>query len=274
MQDDFTTEFPETFHKAMLRLFIILCLSAACLVDRSYAQQIHSHNDYEKAEPLQAALRNQAGSIEADVYLVDGKLMVAHEKQQIQPGRTLDSLYLKPIAGLFDKYRDKNFAGAVSKDRRYTFQLVIDVKDNGPETIKQLEAAIVPYRTCFDRAMNPLAVQLVISGNRPPIASWVDYPSYILFDGRPSELYDDETLKHVALISDTFRNYSRWDGNGDIPDKDKETLKRFIKRAHSQNKPIRFWASPDQPNAWKQLARLGIDYINTDKVEECAKVIK
>ncbi|GAB3330821.1 hypothetical protein GCM10027299_36090 [Larkinella ripae] len=253
--------------------FALICLTVLSSLP-TIAQQIHAHNDYEKPEPLTAAIRHRAGSIEADVFLVDGKLLVAHDKSQIQPGRTLDSLYLKPIAALFGQNKSRYSSGAVSTDRKYTFQLLVDLKDNGVEAIKELEKAIAPYRTCFDRSMNPMAIQLVVSGNRPPVANWVDYPTYILFDGRPSELYDDETIKHVALFSDTFQNYSRWNGEGEMPEKDRETLKRFIKRAHSQNKPIRFWASPDNPNAWKQLDKIGVDFINTDKVEECARVLK
>jgi len=150
----------------------------------------------------------------------------------------------------------------------------IHSKEDGVQTLKQLTEAVAPYRTYFDRAMNPQAIQLVITGNRPPLGSWVDYPLYIQFDGRPTEVYDDQTLKHVALISDNFYTYSRWNGEGDLSDKDRETLKRFIKRAHAQQKTIRFWATPDTPNAWKQLARIGVDWINTDRVDECAKVIK
>jgi alkaline phosphatase len=60
-------------------------------------------------------------------------------------------------------------------------------------------------------------------------------------------VYDDETLKYVALISDTFRGYSRWDGTGDIPDADKDKLKRVIKRAHSDNKPSGSGPFPTHP---------------------------
>lgn len=253
--------------------FALICLTI-CFSLQSIAQQIHAHNDYEKPEPLTAAIRHRAGSIEADVFLVDGKLMVAHDKSQIKPGRTLDSLYLQPIAALFEQNKNRYSAGQVSNDRKYTFQLLVDLKENGIEAIKQLEKSVAPYRTCFDRSMNPMAVQLVVSGSRPPVADWIDYPAYILFDGRPSELYDDQTIKHVALISDAFQNYSRWNGEGKMPEKDRETLKRFVKRAHSQDKPIRFWAAPDTPNAWKQLDKIGVDFINTDKVAECAQALK
>src|SRR5687768_13787 len=50
---------------------------------------IHSHNDYEKPEPLFAALREKAFAIEADVYLVNGQLAVAHDRKDIDPKRNL-----------------------------------------------------------------------------------------------------------------------------------------------------------------------------------------
>lgn len=246
-----------------------LCLLLPFLPFLCAAQQVHSHNDYEKPAPLTAAWEARATSVEADVFLVDGKLMVAHARNEIRPGRTLDSLYLQPLARLFDQHKDK-----VSPDRKYSLQLLVDVKDEAVPTLKKLEEVIAPMRTRFDRGINPMAVQLIISGNRPPVAAWIDYPPHLQFDGRPNEVYDAETLKHVALISDTFRNYSRWNGEGELPDRDKETLKRIIKRVHAYGKPIRFWATPDTPNAWKQLAKLGVDFINTDKVKECAEVVR
>jgi len=233
------------------------------------AQQVHSHNDYEKPAPLTAAWEARAASVEADVFLVDGRLLLAHTRHELNPARTLDSLYLRPLLRLFDQHKDK-----VSPDRKYALQLLIDVKDQAIPTLRKQEEVIAPMRTRFDRAINPLAVQLVVSGNRPPVDTWVDYPPHLLFDGRPNEVYDAETLKHVGLISDTFRNYSRWNGEGELPDRDRETLKRIIKRVHGYGKPIRFWATPDTPAAWKQLAKLGVDFINTDKVKEYAEVVQ
>jgi len=249
---------------AMKRLLLLLLFPCTAI-----AQQIHAHNDYEKPVPFVEAYQQQAASIEADVFLVNNQLMVAHTKEEIRPGRTLDSLYILPIVRLFEQHK-----GKVSPDRRYTFQLMIDVKGESVASVKQLMETIAPYRQCFDRTMNPLAIQLVISGNRPPVATWVDYPPYIQFDGRPTEVYDKETLRHVALISDTFLSYSRWKGEGELPDAERDNLKRIIKRVKNQEKPVRFWNTPDTPLAWKQLSKLGVDYINTDRVRECAEVIR
>lgn len=252
----------------MLRFTLFLVGSCLVLVFNAFAQKIHAHNDYAQPRPFVNAYEQRADFIEADVWLQDGKLVVAHDKPQAN-APTLDSLYLNPIVELFKKHGDK-----VSADRTYTFDLVIDVKDSPADVLPKLLALLQQNLTCFNRSANPRAIQVIISGNRPKIDQYLDFPLLIQFDGRPNEVYDDETLRRVALISDNFRGYSRWDGTGDLPDIDREKLKRVIKRAHSDNKPIRLWAIPDVPNAWKQLKKLGVDVINTDKVTEATAALK
>ena len=57
----------------------------------------HAHNDYEHARPLAEALERGFCSVEADVYLVEGRLLVAHDRKDVKPERTLASLYLDPL---------------------------------------------------------------------------------------------------------------------------------------------------------------------------------
>ena len=247
-----------------LLLLLLLTVSTGCL---SYAQKIHAHNDYEKPRPFVNAYEQRADYIEADVWLQNGKLVVSHNKPKPN-APTLDSLYINPIVALFEQHNNKP-----SPDRDYTFNLVIDIKANSAEVLPILLATLSKHLTYFNRGANAKAVQVVISGERPNITAFLDYP-LLQFDGRPSEVYDEETLQKIALISDNFRSYSQWDGNGDIPKDDKDKLKRVIKRAHSDNKPFRFWAIPDTPNGWKQLRKAGVDIINTDKVEEAIKEIR
>src|ERR1043165_7084012 len=54
----------------------------------------HAHNDYEHARPLLDALDHGFASVEADVWLVNGRLLVAHDEEAVRPDRTLQSLYL------------------------------------------------------------------------------------------------------------------------------------------------------------------------------------
>ncbi len=246
-----------------------LLLSCWLVTTSAFAQLIHAHNDYEKPRPFVDAYEQRADFIEADVFLVDGRLVVAHERQQIDTAKTLQALYLNPIVKLFEANK-----GYVSPRRDYSFSLVIDVKDDYEKVIPKLIELLQPNLAVFHRGISPNAVRIIISGNRPKPAGLLDYPPYILFDGRPSEVYDAETLQRIALISDSFQGYSRWDGTGTLPDADREKLKRVIRRAHDDNKPFRFWAIPDEPNAWKQLRKAGVDIINTDKVAEATKALK
>lgn len=250
-------------------LLVYLLLLSTIGVAQRGGVLVHAHNDYEKPRPFTEAYEQRADYIEADVWLQNGQLIVAHSREEIKPDRTLDALYLQPITKLFDQHK-----GRISPDRTYAPALVIDIKGKFEEVMPILSEKLQRCINCFNRTANPAAVQVIISGNRPKAEAFLDYPTFIWFDGRPTELYDEETLNRVALVSDSFRNYSRWDGTGDLPDPDKEKLKRIIKRVHKDEKPIRFWAIPDTPNAWKQLRKLGVDIINTDKVAECMQAMK
>lgn len=59
-------------------------------------RRARAHNDYEHALPLLDALGHGFGSVEADIWLVGGRLLVAHEEGGLDPARTLESLYLDP----------------------------------------------------------------------------------------------------------------------------------------------------------------------------------
>lgn len=236
-------------------LFILLILSSIL----PYAQPlIHAHNDYQKLEPLTNALLNKAFSIEADIYLSGNRLLVAHDKNELPTAKTLDSLYLQPIIKLFSLH-----GGAVSADKNYTTTLMIDIKESGEAVLENLIKLIAPHRFVFDRSVNAMAVQVVISGDRGASSQWISYPSYIFFDGRPNEVYDSATLQRVAFISDS------WLPSYDKHDDNRTLLKQVIEKVHAKGKLIRLWASPDNPDSWKLQQRLGVDIINTDKIMEC-----
>ena len=76
------------------------------------AIEVHSHNDYVQANPFWGAFNAGTPSIEADVYLVDGDLYVAHRKKEliIDPEHTLRSMYLEPLKKEWDKNGGKPYA--------------------------------------------------------------------------------------------------------------------------------------------------------------------
>ena len=215
---------------------------------------IHAHNDYQQAAPLTNALQYKVFSIEADVYLYNGKLVVAHDRKELPAAPSLDSLYLQPIVALFAKH-----GGRINSESNYAPILMIDTKENGAVVLAKLLSMLQVYRSVFDRTVNKLAVQIVISGDRGPITAWSSYAPILFFDGRPYEVYDAATLERVAFISDGYANYKN-NTNG---------IEQAASAIHSKQKLFRLWGYADTLNMWQQVLQWGVDILNTDRVEEC-----
>ena len=234
------------------------------LVLKSLAQtKVHSHNDYEQKRPFFEAYEAKADQIEADIFLVGDSLIVAHGKKQIDPKNTLNKLYLNPIAAFFKQYKNK-----VSEDKKYTFSLMIDVKENWNAVYPVLKREIEKYGDVFNRSKNKYAIQIVISGNRPADTTFHTYPKWLFFDGLPNISYAKEDLERVTMISDNFANYSKWKGVGEIPESEREKMLIAVKQANKMHRSFRFWGAPDNKITWQLLKSLGVVIINTDKIKE------
>lgn len=235
---------------------IILIIPLLAFFNAMCQVKIHAHNDYEKPYPLVNALKYRVFSIEADVYPIGNELFVAHNKADIRPGNTLSRLYIDKIVALFNEHK-----GAVTSDTGYRLALVIDIKENHEEVIRQLVKVLERDIRLFDRSLNPNAVQIIISGDRGPVENWASYPRYLYFDGRPTESYNPVILKRVATISDS---YSRYSG-------DETKIANVVTAVHQLGKPLRFWGAPDDEPSWRFLHAHGVDIINSDKVEACSR---
>lgn len=225
----------------------------------------HSHNDYEQRVPFWAAYNAGFGSIEADIFFRDSQLLVAHEEKELVNKRTVEDLYLKPILSCIEKNN-----GHVYSDSTKQLQLLIDVKTDSIATLNKLIEVLQNYPTLINNA----TVKLVITGGRPVAEDFPTYPSYILFDGNLGTQYSTASLGKIAMLSSSFKNYSVWNGYGEIAAKEKKLLKKEIDKAHVLHKPVRFWEAPDVPNAWLQIMHLKADYINTDHINELSAFLK
>lgn len=223
----------------------------------------HSHNDYHQNIPLLTAYYAGMGSIEADVFLKDGALYVAHDPSEIKTGITLKKLYLEPLAGFYRQNGNRPYS-----DSTHRLQLVVDIKKDYAKVLAQLTKDLEGYQDVFNSSKNPKAIRIVISGDVPVPADFKNYPDYISFDGRPYTTYTEDQLKRVAMISDDIKNYTPWNGKGNPTAPDLAKLTAVIEKAHQQDKPFRFWATQDSPNTWIVLERLGADWINTDQPEK------
>lgn len=246
-------------------IILVLCLCFGWAKAQYTPAHAHSHNDYLQTLPFRLAYEQGFGSVEADLFLKNDTLFVAHEYREIQPEKTFEALYLLPVL----KVCSEN-GGYIYSDKNKPLQLLIDLKTDHFSTLPALVRLLEPYKEYF---YPQGTVKVVISGHTPDPEHFHRYPEYILFDGRPEINYTEEQLKKIGLISQSFRNYSRWDGQGIPEEKERQLLTRVVEKAHAQKKPVRFWASPDISNAWKFLMDMEVDYINTDKVRELGKYL-
>lgn len=227
-----------------MRAGLLLFLAAA--VATAASPLAHSHNDYEQPRPLRDALALGFDSIEADVWLVDGRLLVAHEAAQVRPDRTFESLYLDPLRAW------------VKLPGARPLILLIDVKTEAVATHAVLDTVLEKYP---DLAAH---VHFIISGNRARDVMALQSPRRAAMDGRMDDLATAVPADLIPLVSDNWAKFFAWRGEGDFPAADRERLRQFVAQARSRHRLLRFWNTPNRPEVWRVLREAGVDVIGTD----------
>ena len=234
-------------------------------------QQAHAHNDYEHKRPLQDALDHGFTSVEADVWLVDGQLLVGHDKADLVPGRTLERLYLSPLEA-----RRRMNGGTEYPGWDGYFQLLIDVKSDAGPTYAAVDQALRNHPNLMtrftDTSTDQQAVTAVISGNRDRATMLAQPVRYAGYDGRLADLNSGLPASFMPLVSDNWTKNFTWDGTGSMPPAEEQKLRDIVTTAHQHGYRVRFWATPDQPGpardaVWSKLLEVGVDQINTDDLD-------
>jgi len=238
----------------------------------------HAHNDYLHPRPLFDALDHRFGSLEADIFLVGDQLLVAHDAVDLDPARTLESLYLDPLAR-----RVKANHGSVYRGYRKPIQLLIDLKTEGASTYLELDRHLGRYKHLFTTYAHgrvfPGPVTAVISGDRaartPMEAQTVRRAFY---DGRLADLGGPAPASFIPLISDNWNLNFTWQGSGPFPEAERQKLRSIIATAHQRRQKVRFWATPDlagpaRDALWSELLAADVDYINTDDLAGLEKFL-
>lgn len=247
---------------------ILLCLFTSILRGQSTyytTQNAHSHNDYEQEVPYWMAYDHQFGSIEADIFLRNSELIVAHDEKELEYNRSFRKLYLENIDSCLHKNN-----GYPYKDSSRDLQLLIDIKTDSVKTLEKLIILLAQ----FPALIHNRHIFLVITGNRPNPDSFSQYPGYIWFDGVLSKTYTKVQLSRIKMMSDNFHFYSQWHGTGEIPPEEFEKLRSLMVPAHQEGIRVRSWNAPDFANAWTQLIKLRVDYINTDHIDALAQYFR
>ena len=255
---------------AVLLLLFAFEISGAVTVGRAL-RQAHAHNDYEHARPLLDALTQGFTSVEADVHLVNGELLVAHDAEDVDPKRTLSTLYLEPLHKLARNRRSIFESGG-------SLTLLIDIKTEAEPAYAALKRALEKYTgilTVFEgEKIHTNAVTVILSGNRPREMLLAEKKRFVAFDGRISDLGKNLPKSFMPLVSDNWNNHFRWKGEGEFPENERSKLKELVGKAHVEGRRIRLWATPDRREVWRELHEAGVDLINTDDLAGLAAFLK
>ena len=251
-------------------LSLLSCASQPTVAPVTPLAQAHAHNDYRHDRPLHDALDHGFTGVEADIFLVEGDLYVAHDRHEITPERTLRRLYLDPL-----RERVRQNAGRVYPDGPQV-TLLIDFKSEAVSTYRVLDRVLTEYRDIFTSfgpsGRTDKAVLAVISGNRPYEMMASQEVRYAGYDGRLADLQSQASADFMPLISDRWGAHFTWAGVGEMPDTERGKLREIVRTVHQKGRRVRFWATPDNPSParealWRELVSAGVDMLNTDDLE-------
>lgn len=207
----------------------------------------HSHNDYEQEKPFELAAHSGMTSIEADVFPVEGQLLVAHSRTGLDPARSLQKLYLEPL-------------------QRWgkPLELLVDIKSDPDQALDLLEQEL-------QNTPPPKQSLIVLSGSRPKRLPKL---ALISLEGTVAELRSASLPANCRYISGPWWSESGWNGEGNMPAATRGRLEELVKQVHAKGMLLRLWGTPDTPEAWEEFYRAGVDRINTDHPKELSEWLK
>ncbi len=246
--------------------FISLIISLSTTIGFSQNQRphinAHSHNDFENVNPLMDALHNGFTSVEADVHLQGGKLLVSHDRPN-KKSSSLEKLYLAPLDSLL-----KVNSGRVYKESTTPFYLMIDIKTEAKTTYLALKQVVRNYPALLCNSSGNCPVQIFLSGNRPLAMIAKERYAGLAVDGHPTDIGKGFYSELIPVISDNYKNWSSWNGRTKPTAKDLHRIRKLAHQVHAEGKKLRLWAIPDNELAWAALLDAGVDFINTDRLAE------
>lgn len=248
-------------------IITLLFLALTVFVQKADAQKLifkggHSHNDYHQPHPLTDALKGGMVSVEADIFLEKGKILVGHSKSELTNTRTLVNLYLHPLWESVQKAPGK-FSPII---------LLVDIKTSAEPTYALLKKVLEPYHSMLTHfrhgKIQKKAITIILSGNRPIEQLRKESDRYVFIDGRIPDISHREPSSLFPLISDNWNRYFSWRGKGAISTNEYNKLRELVDSCHQQGKMIRFWGMPADPVQsvpyWNLFRKVGVDLIGCD----------
>ena len=251
-------------------IFCVVVLSIGIVVAEDASSPVralkraHAHNDYEHSRPLFDALDQGFCSVEADIFLVNDTLLVAHYANQAKPERTLESLYMEPLRERAKKFEGKILPGA------NTFYLWIDLKTDATSTYPVLRKLLEKYADILTRYENnkiiPGAVTVILTGSASVNLIRNEPVRYAGVDGGRTSLNSDESSDMIPAIGLSWRSeFPRFTGS--LTPDEREKLTEQIRKVHEKGRKVRYWGTPDNEAFWSIMYDAEADFINTNRLQ-------
>ncbi|MEZ6124378.1 MAG: phosphatidylinositol-specific phospholipase C/glycerophosphodiester phosphodiesterase family protein [Planctomycetaceae bacterium] len=232
----------------------------------------HAHNDYLHSRPLLQALHLGFTSVEADIFLVRGRLLVAHSALELSDDRTLEALYLRPLQ------RIAAANGGFVLPNQHPLTLLVDIKADGARAYTVLDELLAQYDDIISQTRDGVFVQkavtVIISGDRPSRQILATNPCRSGIDGRLTDLDSRLSMHEMPLISDNWNSHFGYRRGAEFTAADRDKLQKIVKQAHEKGRRVRFWATPEDEVLWKELRFAGVDLIGTDRLEELSRFLQ
>lgn len=253
----------------------------------------HSHNDYLRKAPLYDALAAGCTGVEADVWLQDDNLLVAHTKDDILDDRTLQSLYLDPLLSILQERNPDHTttSGVFKTDPDTTLTLLIDFKIDDSSVydhvVSQLEALRSHgWLTFWDGSDTKTRPVTIVASGEASFDQITANDTYrdVFFDAPLDKLEDEGTKYSTAdsyYASVSFKDSigsTSWLGLGKLGSDQTDTIRAQITAAEDRGLRSRYWDTPDSPSSvqrdvWSVLEMENVGMLNLDDVEKARSIV-
>jgi len=235
----------------------------------------YAHNDYLNTIPLTEALQLGFRGVEVDYFLVDGELLVGHEREETKAGRTVEALYLSPLRDFFEKVGPMCPGGL-------PFLLNIESKLDGPESYQALHRLLARYEdiltTVRSGVVQPGPVQVVLVGWIPDLDYLLEQPvRYVAVQAHYNDLPPDHDRYPGHLLKMISLNYNQKTisrGMEPVSPRLKRRLDLLIGLAREKpGRWVRVYNVPSKQDTYDDLIETGIDLIGTKDIRGAHRLL-
>lgn len=263
---------------------VLAAAAAAAIIPHVVAGQItcsqpptlpaYSHNDYENSHPLHEAMALGYHGVEADLVLRGGELRVAHSGAESKAGRTLETMYLRPLRAILHQ------CGRVLNPTT-ALLLNLELKERSRAAYDSLLAVLGRYSDLFEEhpPQRIAAVEIVLVGWSPTA-----HKARTAIQRRLGTQHRITTRtstsgpalpESVRLISLDYGKTIGWSGRGPVPQRAATWLSRVRGvKGTSPQYLARAYNAPASAAVYRLLLDGGIDLIGTEDLRATHRVLR